>query len=111
MHICNILCSAESAQGATGLPGSAPNVQVSSCASIIGLTPKDILPGQKVTIKSILGPSPSTPCKDAAGRDNAFEVGDRYAGKLYIQYHFPGDDPDSKARILTADIVATVQAG
>jgi len=106
----SIRCSAEPTDPQTGLPLRDPPLSnyVLGTGSVIALTPSVLYPNQQATIRSTASPGPA--CYDAAGRTGSFATGTKYVGKIYIEYSFPGDTT-GKARILTGDIVATVQAG
>ena len=102
-----IHCSAEPADPQTGLPPGVNNYDL-GIPSINAMTPSMLYPDQQATIRSVALPGPS--CNDAAGRTGSFATGTKYSGKIYIEYSFPSDTT-GKARILTGDLVATIQAG
>lgn len=102
--ICGVNCSAQPPVPGTGLPAGVASITVCPIGSGTGIGERFYSDEKKIFT---LGTS--IVCKDAAGGTDTSAVGSRYVGTLYVQY-FMADTPGLQtARIITGDIVATVQ--
>jgi hypothetical protein len=106
INICEAACSAEkqNEDGTVGYP--VKHLSLNLC-NVNGI---NIAPGEERTIDlSLSGGSSSVKCWDAMGRSDGYKTGSRYSGKIYLT-----DAPPSgvgAVRIITGDLVATVQPG
>jgi len=99
INICSIVCSA----GPVGTDGWPVYRDTSLGGCNLG-TNTVVQPGQEVTL---LPGGTGSACYDAAGRIDAYGVGSRYSGKVYVSYGMPGEQRNT--RIVKGDLVATVQ--
>lgn len=98
INVCELACTAEK-QTPDGKVGGRLGLNV---CTVDG---NNIAPGE---VRSIAFPSGGIRCYDSAGRSNAYGVGGRYSGKLYLtDFQLTGTSYYTK--IIDGDLVATVQ--
>ncbi|RLG18949.1 hypothetical protein DRN67_03720 [Candidatus Micrarchaeota archaeon] len=114
VYICAIGCDMREPDPDTGWPKPPHEDDDALCGSgglVITTGPAlQLLPGEEKTFvyptagSSATLTDPLFTCTDAAGRMDSFDVGDRYAGTIYVHYGFTYFD-----RIVEGEVVTTVQ--
>jgi len=100
--VCGFACSAQAADVNTGLPPGVAGMDASVCLSQgdVGA----LGPYSRGQVKA--STNERTVCYDAGGA-SGFKVGDKYLGRVYVQYAVSGDA--GKARVVAGDVIAQVQ--